>query len=230
MGPTSTVDRGAPRWTTDPNHSSPRSSRVRSTPDRSAGWPWSSDTRAGSIRSILLISVDPVPEHDPTPSRDGPLSETEVAHLVAALDDEYQARATYAQVIEDFGSVRPFANIIEAENRHAQALVRIFERYGIPVPLDTWPGRVPRYGSLREACEAGVAAEIANAALYDELIAGTDRADIVEVYRNLQEASQQRHLPAFRRCTEHGGSDQAAPASTEREAQHRRRRRHRGGR
>lgn len=136
-----------------------------------------------------------------------PLSESERGHLIAALDDEYQARATYAQVLEDFGDVRPFSNIVEAEDRHARALIGLFERYGIPVPPDTWPGRVPRYASVREACEAGVAAEIANAGLYDELLAGTERADIREVYENLREASQERHLPAFRRCASRDAHD-----------------------
>jgi hypothetical protein len=155
---------------------------------------------------------------------DETLSETERAHLIAALDDEYQARATYAQVIADFGDVRPFSNIVEAEDRHARALIRIFERYGVPVPPDTWPGRVPRYGSLREACEAGVAAEVANAGLYDELLSGTQRTDIREVYENLREASQERHLPAFRRCAE-----REAGGPPDQDGGHRRRRRHRGG-
>ena len=165
---------------------------------------------------------------------DDPLSESERAHLIAALDDEYQARATYAQVIEDFGNVRPFSNIVEAEDRHARALIGLFERYGVPVPPDTWPGRTPRYGSLREACEAGVAAEVANAGLYEELLSGTDRADIREVYENLREASQERHLPAFRRCAARESTD-AQDDEPARESAgtdghgHRRRRRHRGG-
>jgi hypothetical protein len=151
---------------------------------------------------------------------DDPLSKSERAHLIAALDDEYQARATYAQVLEDFGDVRPFSNIVEAEDRHARALIGLFERYGIPVPPDTWPGRAPRYASVREACEAGVAAEIANAGLYDELLAGTERADIREVYENLREASQERHLPAFRRCASRDVGD-----TPNRDHGHRRRRR-----
>ena len=165
---------------------------------------------------------------------DDPLSESERAHLIAALDDEYQARATYAQVIEDFGNVRPFSNIVEAEDRHALALIRLFERYDVPVPPDTWPGRAPRYGALREACEAGVAAEVANAGLYDELLSGTDRADIREVYENLREASQERHLPAFRRCAARESTD-AQDDEPARESAggdghgHRRRRRRRGG-
>ena len=155
---------------------------------------------------------------------DDPLSASEQAHLIAAPDDEYQARATYAQVIEDFGDVRPFSNIVEAEDRHARALISLFERYGVPVPPDTWPDRAPRYGSLREACEAGVAAEIANAGLYDELLSGTERADVrrvcEEVYQNLREASQERHLPAFRRCASRDAGD-----TPDRDHGHRRRRR-----
>ncbi len=133
------------------------------------------------------------------------LSDAEQADLLAALDDEFMARATYAQVIDDFGPVRPFVNIVEAEGRHAAALERLLSRYGVPVPPDTWPGRVERYASIQAACDAAVEAEVDNAALYDRLLAGTARPDILAVYRNLQEASQDRHLPAFRRCAARDG-------------------------
>ena len=36
------------------------------------------------------------------------------AVLLEALDDERKAEATYAAVIEKFGEVRPFINIIDA--------------------------------------------------------------------------------------------------------------------
>jgi hypothetical protein len=130
------------------------------------------------------------------------LSKTEIGALVEALDDEYQAFATYGQVIDDFGPVRPFVNIREAEERHIAALRRLFERYGVPMPENKWLGKAPRYRSIEEACRAGVEAEIANAALYERLLVSTERPHILRVYRALQEASQQRHLPAFRRCVE----------------------------
>jgi hypothetical protein len=133
------------------------------------------------------------------------LTPSEVADLLAALDDEFKARATYEQVLADFGDVRPFANIVEAEQRHIDALVVLFARYGLEVPADPWPGQVTRYGSIAEACAAGVEAEIENAALYDRLLAGTTRVDVLETYRNLQRASQENHLPAFRRCAQRGG-------------------------
>lgn len=132
------------------------------------------------------------------------LTDTEIRALDEALDDEYRAWATYDQVIADYGEARPFSNIREAEARHIEALRFLFERYGLPLPENRWPGKVARYASLQAACEAGVAAEIENGALYQRLLASTQRADILAVFRNLQEASQERHLPAFRRCVERG--------------------------
>ena len=129
----------------------------------------------------------------------------EIEVLLEALDDEYRAWATYDQVLSDFGDVRPFTNIRESEARHIDALLRLFEVHGLPVPDNPWIGRVDRYPSLQAACAAGVAAETANGAMYDRLIAATQRPDIRAVLRNLQEASQQRHLPAFRRGAERSG-------------------------
>ncbi len=141
------------------------------------------------------------------------LTETEIRALNEALDDEYRSFATYDQVIADFGEVPPFSNIREAERRHIDALCVLFARYGLPVPENPWSGKVDRYASLQEACEAGVAAEIANAEIYERLLQATERQDILTVFRNLHEASQQRHLSAFQRCAQgssgrggHGGA------------------------
>ncbi|MAT49858.1 MAG: DUF2202 domain-containing protein [Porticoccaceae bacterium] len=128
------------------------------------------------------------------------LTEDDKQVLAEALDDEYKAYATYDQVINDFGSVRPFSNIREAEGRHIDALLRLYRKYGLPIPENPWPEKVPRYNSLLEACEAGVAAEIENGEMYNRLLRQTQRDDIQIVLKNLQEASQQRHLPAFQRC------------------------------
>jgi hypothetical protein len=130
------------------------------------------------------------------------LSEQEVTALREALDDEYHAWTTYDQVVEDFGEVRPFINIRAAEARHIEALLGLFRRYGVEVPPNRWPGKVPRYRRLLDACRDAVTAEIENAALYDRLMATTQKQDLLTVLGNLREASQERHLPAFRRCLE----------------------------
>lgn len=130
------------------------------------------------------------------------MNEQTVAALSEALEDEYKARATYRKVIETFGPIRPFINIVEAEDRHAKALLRQFERIGVEPPEDEWPGRIDAPSSVAAACEAAIAAEIENAAMYDRLLAIVDDPAICDVLLNLQDASENRHLPAFRRCLE----------------------------
>jgi len=134
-----------------------------------------------------------------------PLTEVERQGMADALDDEYKSRATYAQVIEDFGAVRPFINIVEAEKRHASALLGLFERYGVAPPPDRWTGSAPRFSSVLEACAEAAQGEIDNVAIYDRVLKTTTREDILSVFHALREASLERHLPAFRRCAEREG-------------------------
>lgn len=137
------------------------------------------------------------------------LNDREIAALEEALDDEYQAFSTYDQVVADFGELRPFINVRGAEARHIDALLGLFDRYGLPAPANQWPGRVKRYRRVRDACADAVEAEIANGALYDRLMASTVRPDLLAVFANLRDASQQRHLPAFQRCVSRGRIPQA---------------------
>ncbi len=116
------------------------------------------------------------------------------------MDDEYKAWTTYDQVIDDFGPIRPFINIRDAESRHIDALLQVFSNYELTPPSNAWVGKTPRYESVQEACAAGVEAEVENGKLYERIIDTTVQADILAVYRNLRDASQQRHLPAFQRC------------------------------
>ena len=122
--------------------------------------------------------------------------------LLDALEDERKAEATYAAVIEKFGPVRPFSNIIEAEQRHAAALERQLARLGIDVPPNAWTGKVTAPASLAQACESAVQGEVENIALYDRLIQMIEDPAARQVMENLQAASRERHLPAFKRCLE----------------------------
>lgn len=147
------------------------------------------------------------------------LTETEMNALHEALDDEYQSWSTYDQVIHDFGEVRPFINIRDAEARHIEALRTLYTRYGVPMPENTWIGKVVRYSSVQEACAASVAAEIANGELYERLFKTELRPDIATVLRNLQEASLERHLPAFQRCAQGGGGQGYGQGARHRQGQ-----------
>jgi len=135
------------------------------------------------------------------------LTEREVGVLLEALDDEYKAVATYEQMIADFGPIRPFVNIIEAERRHIEALRGLFDRYDLAMPSNPWPGTRPTFASVADACAAAVEGEIENATMYEQLISATHHRDIIEVFENLRRASQDNHLPAFRRCTQRSNED-----------------------
>lgn len=128
-----------------------------------------------------------------------PLSDTEAADLMRAVEEEYAARALYEGVIASFGPSIPFSEIALSEASHATALVRQAEKYGLTVPAYQGAATV-NFASLQEACQAGVDAEIADAALYDELMSGTTRTDLIRVYSNLQSASLNSHLPQFELC------------------------------
>jgi hypothetical protein len=123
--------------------------------------------------------------------------------LHEALLDEYRAAATYRKVLRQHGDVRPFANIAEAESRHAGALEALSEQYGLGVPTDPWrdsDADLPSYPTLAAACEQGIEAERENVALYDRLLDGPLPSDVRAVLEHLRGASETRHLPALERC------------------------------
>lgn len=119
-----------------------------------------------------------------------------------ALDDEYKARATYLAVIKKHGEVCPFCNVVEAEERHANALIQIFQKYGLLIPADPYDGQIESPPSIEEACRQAVQSEIDNAAMYDRLLETITAPDVREVLENHQRASQENHLSAFERCLE----------------------------
>ena len=128
------------------------------------------------------------------------ISPSEIEALNAALDDEYKAHATYAQVIADFGKVRPFSNIIKSEETHISELLKIYAKYDLEPVDDRWTGQIAPVESVAEACRIGVQAEVENADLYDDLFEKVDNQDIIAVFTSLRDASRDKHLPAFQRC------------------------------
>lgn len=132
----------------------------------------------------------------------GVLSQEVQVALDEALNDEYKALATYEAVIDKFGFVRPFAMIKGAEEQHIASLVALYDKYGLTTPDNSWLGKITVPDTLTEACQVGVEAEIANAALYqDELLpVVADYEDISAVFKSLMTASEENHLPAFEKC------------------------------
>jgi rubrerythrin len=125
-----------------------------------------------------------------------------LAAMSEALDDEYKARATYQAVISAFGEIRPFINIVEAEQRHAEALLALYRRFGATPPEDQWAGEVEPPESIAKACSDAIEGEIENARMYERLLGQVRNSAVREVLLRLQAASQDNHLPAFQRCLE----------------------------
>ena len=125
----------------------------------------------------------------------------EILHQVLriAVYDEYHAYETYRKVIETFGNQMPFTNIIEAEIRHYEELIKLLEKYNVPLPVNDWYDKIVLPNTLVECCEVGVAAEIDNIQMYDNLLLYVDQyPDIQDTLYRLQAASYNNHLPAFR--------------------------------
>jgi len=120
--------------------------------------------------------------------------------LTYALQDERIARAEYEVIMGAFGNVRPFANIIKAEESHIRYLTDLFAAHKIAVPTDATAKPVaPK--DWPSAIEAGRQAEIDNIAMYDAFLAQNLPADVRQIFEQLKAASQ-NHLRAF---TNNGG-------------------------
>ena len=132
--------------------------------------------------------------------RSDPLTATEIKALNLALEDEYHAFVFYASVIDTFGEVEPFVEILGSEQRHINALTNQFAKFGVKVPANTWIGNIQSFDSLELACQAAVDAEIANANLYDQLFSMTDDPNLTRIFTNLRNASLNSHLPKFQEC------------------------------
>ena len=102
--------------------------------------------------------------------------------------------------MEQFGFIEPFIHIREAESRHYSMLIPLLEKYGIEVPFNNWAFKIEVPKTYIECCELGVAEEIKNIAMYDNLLSHTQEEDIRDVLFKLQAASFNNHLPAFRNC------------------------------
>lgn len=139
----------------------------------------------------LLISAR-VDINSPIPIR------TQILRI--AVYDEFKAYETYSKIIEKFGLVQPFVNIKEAEAIHYSALIQLMQKYNIEVPFNNWATKVEIPNTLIECCEMGVAGEIDNIAMYNNLLGFAVENDIKDTLYRLQAASFNNHLPAFRNC------------------------------
>lgn len=118
--------------------------------------------------------------------------------LTYALQDEYLAQARYDNILGNFGYIRTFAQIKEAELRHINALLPLFERYQVPLPDDESQLFVTTPESIKDAYAAGVQGEIDNISMYERFLSLNIPNDVLTVFSQLRNASL-NHLAAFER-------------------------------
>lgn len=114
-----------------------------------------------------------------------------------AIQDEYLAKAEYELIISEFGQVKPFTNIVNAEQTHIDLLVPLFETYGFVLPENNAADSVVLPESITSALATGVEAEQVNIAMY-QVFLGQDNLpdDVRAAFEYLVKASQ-HHLAAF---------------------------------
>jgi len=117
--------------------------------------------------------------------------------LTYSIQDEYLARAEYELIIGEYGSIRPFTNIMAAEERHIEWVTELFQDYGYRLPKDTADMHVVLPKDLKSSFETGVQAEIENIAMYESFLQEDLPEDVRDLFERLKQASE-NHLRAFR--------------------------------
>jgi len=127
-------------------------------------------------------------------------SDYDETSLKATLDillmDEFKARAEYEAIVDEFGLVSPYTQLIQAETKHIQSLERIYDAFGFAIPADTGKDFVVLPTSLDASYQIGITAETNNIALYETYLLTDLPASIERVFTNLQRASE-NHLATF---------------------------------
>lgn len=117
--------------------------------------------------------------------------------LTYAIQDEYMAQAEYQAIIGQFGEIRPFENIIQAEVNHISLLVPLFEKHGYAVPSNEAQGNVVLPETITSAIATGFQAEKMNIAMYAKFLSQSDLPeDVRNTFTYLMNASIQ-HQNAF---------------------------------
>ncbi|KAF5067878.1 hypothetical protein DSECCO2_248560 [anaerobic digester metagenome] len=138
------------------------------------------------------------------------LSDIERSDLLFMRQEEQMAHDLYMVWYEKY-SIPIFRNIADAETSHASEVQFLLDRYQVPSDMignlssgynnpeiQALADALAEQGaqSLTDAFKAGVAIEETDIADLDKAIANTTRPDIIQVYTNLRNGSE-NHLSAF---------------------------------
>lgn len=124
--------------------------------------------------------------------------------LQYAYEDEIMAKYEYEQLIEAFALTSPFVNIIKAETRHLDSVVKLYNLYELELADFDPSSYVVIPETVEEVYAIGVEAEIKNIAMYDVFLSQDLPEDVRNVFLALQNGSVS-HLAAFEKAGECDG-------------------------
>ena len=158
-------------------------------------------TGPGTVTPVLL------PQADKTP-----LSETEREDILFMREEEQLAHDLYTRWAGMY-TVPVFSNIAASESQHISEVQLLMDRYGLQndrignasagyrnATIQSLYTSLATQGdaSLTGAFEAGLAVEERDIADLDRALAGTTRSDVIQVWTNLRQGSE-NHRTAFLR-------------------------------
>lgn len=120
--------------------------------------------------------------------------------LQIAVYDELHTLDFCSKVLEKFGEIEPFSQVISEERYYHQILLTLCEKYRVTPPINKCYESLVVPNELSECCEIAVAMELDSINLYEHLISYVEHADIRDILYKLQAAAYNNHLPAFRSC------------------------------
>lgn len=115
--------------------------------------------------------------------------------LTVLIQDEYNARAEYRALVQKFGEIAPFVNLIKSETNHIRALTQLFIVYGLDVPSDNGRASVVP-NTLAEVYTIEIKAENVNIELYKSFLEKDLPTNVKNVFNHLMNASES-HLAIF---------------------------------
>ena len=128
--------------------------------------------------------------------------EAVLSALDSALRSKFKTCALYRMVLQAFGPVKPFKDLLKIEEKYRLVLTGLARRYDRPSPADEWEGQVAIPVSFVEACEEAIQQERENDRLYTSLldqIADPAQRRVLMRMRNVSQISQ---LPSFKEYLE----------------------------
>jgi hypothetical protein len=118
--------------------------------------------------------------------------------MQSALRSKFKTCALYHMVLQAFGPVRPFKDLLKIEIKYRMVLAGLARRYAIPEPRDDWEGQVAIPVSFIEACEEAIDLERGNDELYAGVLGRMEDPALCRVLKQIRNVSQISHLPSFK--------------------------------